>query len=59
MTKTTIYCDHCNKELDEKTDLTDITIDCHTMGLNTDLCKDCFSELVDNLYVFCGKQTDS
>ena len=56
MTDTKTLCDHCGKELDERVDYTDITIECAHQWQDTDLCDSCFNKLWDIIYKFCLKQ---
>ena len=56
MTKTTIYCDHCGKELDTMKDFCDVEINIYHVWFNTDLCSECFEELGKMAKQFCNKE---
>ena len=53
-----IYCDHCRKELDTKTDYYDIEIEMNHKWQRVDLCEDCFEKLwsVIDAYCSCGER---
>lgn len=54
MRENKIYCDHCRKELDPKTDYDDIEIEMNHKWQKTDLCEDCFEELWTTIDDFCS-----
>ena len=61
MRENKIYCDHCRKELDTKTDYDDIEIEMNHKWQKTDLCEDCFEELWNTIDDFCscGERRDT
>lgn len=56
MTKTKVYCDHCDKELDIMKDYIETEINLYCSYFNTDLCSDCYDELNKIVKEFCQKQ---
>lgn len=58
MTKTTVYCDHCGKELDTMHDYCDIELNLYSAWFNTDLCNECYEELSCKIKEFCNKYTE-
>lgn len=55
MTITKVYCDHCGKVLDEKSDYVDLRIEMCHKAHNVDLCTKCFEKLVDTVKEFCKR----
>lgn len=47
MTKTKVYCDHCGKEIDQRTNGFTDEIMIATVHIHCDLCDDCMDELVN------------
>lgn len=60
MRKTTIYCDHCGKILDEMHDWVDTEIYVDSFNCKADLCKECLTVLWARTKHFLsnGKQND-
>ena len=59
MKENKIYCDHCGKELDTKTDYDDIEIEMNHKWQKVDLCEDCFNQLWSMIDEFCdANQTE-
>ena len=58
MTKTIIYCDHCGKEIDSMEDYVDINIELWSTTFYTDLCHECYEELVRKVERFCKKDEE-
>ncbi len=56
MRKTTIFCDHCGKELDLSKDYEDAEFDLWNECVTADLCACCFEELKQAVKNFCGKE---
>ena len=53
MTEIKHYCDHCGKEIDPMEDYVGINIQMNHVGMETDLCTDCFWELEESIKCFC------
>lgn len=54
MIETKIYCDHCGKELDTKTDYDDIEVEMNHKWQKIDLCEECFERLWSIIDTFCS-----
>lgn len=52
------YCDHCGKEINDKTDYSDIILDIGYDDISTDLCQSCIQDLTEIVREFCSAQKD-
>jgi hypothetical protein len=57
MKKTIITCDHCGKELNNRTAYVDLKIDNFDKYMEVDLCEDCFVELSKLVDKFVNKKS--
>lgn len=59
MLKRVYTCDHCGKELDQKNDYVDMSIDNLTGYVDADLCCSCLYELKDIILQYINKKNDT
>ena len=50
------FCDHCGKQINQFTEYGDLEIELNHIGIETDLCAECFDELCDIIKNFCKKE---
>ena len=54
MTKTTTYCDHCGKELNDMNDYIECEITIGYTEFYYDLCEECYTHLLKMAKDFCS-----
>lgn len=50
------YCDHCGQIINNMTDYVGIKLELNAVGMDCDLCKECYEELIGNVEKFVEKK---
>lgn len=58
MHKTTYTCDHCGKEIDYQHDFIDLELGSDCELIESDLCSDCYLNIMVTIKKFCNKEME-